>query len=57
MGGLIRNILVFDEAGRMLANYKVETTDNVFVRRNVSGPVIIRVQGQSTTKTLHAVVK
>ena len=57
MGGLIRNILVFDEAGRMLANYKVETTDNVFVRLNVSGPVIIRVQGQSTTKTLHAVVK
>ena len=57
MGGLIRNILVFDEAGRMLANYKVETTDNVFVRLNVSGPVIIRVQGQSTTKTRHAVVK
>ncbi|MGI6222703.1 MAG: fibronectin type III domain-containing protein [Prevotella sp.] len=56
-GGLIRSISVYDEGGRLIATYEVETTDNVFVRLNVAGPVIIRVQGQREVKTLHAIVK
>ena len=56
-GGLIRKVSIYNESGVLAAAYDLETTDNVFVRLNVSGPVIIRVQGSNTARTLHVVVK
>ncbi len=56
-GGLIRTVSVYNESGVLVATYKLDTTDNIFVRLNMSGPIIIRVQGSKTTRTLHVVVK
>lgn len=55
--GLIRDISVYDNAGRLVKRFEVNTTDNVFVHLALRGNLIVKVNGTNETKTAKVIVK
>lgn len=56
-GGIIRSIQFYGTDGTLISTYEVNSCENAFIRLNQTGPIIVKVNGQRQSKTIHVIVK